>query len=201
MPAYYTNEEIIHMFVNSNEVINNHDTKLGQIKQKLYTINIYTDVQKHSSINKFKYFDYQLIVLRYTELIGYIIYPESHLKIKSIINNNIVTIDEEKTLIKNKLDDLKRELKSEQFQKATKKFVNKLNLAQMNKLLPSDIIENVAEHLVNKRPSKKKSPTNWQNFCKHRKLAGLNYKDNSSIWNSLSFDIKCKYKNPYYTHF
>ena len=45
MPAYYTNEEIIHMFVNSNEVINNHDTKLGQIKQKLYTINIYTDVQ------------------------------------------------------------------------------------------------------------------------------------------------------------
>ena len=38
MPAYYSNEEIIHMFVNSNEVINSHDTKLGHIKQKLYII-------------------------------------------------------------------------------------------------------------------------------------------------------------------
>lgn len=201
MPAYYTDEEIIHMFVNSNEVINSHDTKLGHIKQKLFTISIYTNVQKNIKNHNYKYLDYQLIVLRFTELIGYIIYPESQLKIKSIITNNIVTISEEKSFINSKLNDLKLELKSKQFQKSTKKIINKLNLAQMNKLLPRDIIENVAQHLVNKRPSKKKSPTNWQNFCKHRKLAGLNYKENSSLWNSLSFDIKCKYKNQYYTHF
>jgi hypothetical protein len=200
MPTYYTNEDIIHMFVNSIEVINSYDIKLGHIKQKLNTISIYVNAQKLKD-NKYKYFDYQLIILRFTELIGYIIYPESQLTIKSIISNNIVTIAEEKSLILSKLNDLKLELKSKQFQKATKKIINKLNLAQMNKLLPIDIIENVAQHLVNKRPSKKKSRTNWQNFCKHRKLAGLNYKKNSSVWNSLSFDIKCKYKNQYYTHF
>ena len=71
----------------------------------------------------------------------------------------------------------------------------------MNKLLPNELLENVAYHLAGKRPSKKKQSTNWQNFCKHRKLAGLNYKENSTLWKSLDQSIKNKYKNPYYKHF
>ncbi len=74
-------------------------------------------------------------------------------------------------------------------------------MARSKTLLPDELLENVAYYLTDKRPSKKKQSTNWQNFCKQRKLAGLNYKDNSSIWRSLDSIIKNKYKNPYYTHF
>lgn len=203
MPEYYSKDEFINMFINSEEIINSHDIKLLEVRKKLYTISIYTDYQNHfiKYNNMHKYYYYQSIVLKFTELIGYIIYPNSDFNVKSIITNNLVTTSEEQILINNKIEELNFEFKFKKMQKSANKHTKKLVLAQMHKLLPIDIIEHVAQHLVNKRPSRKKSVTNWQNFCKHRKNAGLNYKDNSIVWKSLEYDIKNKYKNPYYKHF
>lgn len=203
MPEYYSKNEIIDMFNNSQEVINSHDIKLLEVRRKLYTISIYSDYQNHfiKYNNMHKYYYYQSSILKFTKLIESIIYPNSGFKIKSIINNNLVTTSEEQMLINNKIKEIKFEAKLKKMHKSAKKFTNKLKLAQFNKLLPIDIIEHIAEHLVNKRPSKKKLPTNWQNFCKQRKNAGFNYKDNSIVWRSLEHHIKNKYKNPYYKHF
>jgi hypothetical protein len=203
MPEYYSKEEIINMFINSEEVINSHDIKLLEVRQKLYTISIYTNYQNHfiKYNNMHKYYYYQLMVLKFTKLIECIIYPNSGFKIKSIITNNLVTTSEEQILINNKIEELNFEFKFKKMQKSANKHTKKLVLAQMQKILPIDIIEHVAQYLANKRPSRKKSVTNWQNFCKHRKNAGFNYKDNSIVWKSLDYDIKNKYKNPYYKHF
>jgi len=203
MPEYYSKNEIINMFNNSEDVINSYDIKLLEVRRKLYTISIYTDYQNHiiKYNNMHKYYYYQSMVLKFTELIGYVIYHNSDFNVKSIITNNLVTTSEEQILINNKIEEIKFESKFKTVQKSLNKHTTKLLLAQMHKLLPIDIIEHVAEYLVNKRPSRKKLVTNWQNFCKQRKNAGFNYKDNSFIWNSLDYDIRNKYKNPYYKHF
>lgn len=203
MPAYYSKEQFVNMFINSEEeIINSYDLKLNSIKSKVYNISIYSDYQKHHIKNNlFKFYHFQVVILRFTNIIANIIYPVSNLNVTSIITNKLVSIEEESSLIQNKIKELNIEFNLKKINKSAKKFTNKLKLAQFNKLLPIDIIENVAIHLASKRPSKKRVSTNWQNFCKQRKNSGFNYKDNSFIWNSLDYDIKNKYKNPYYKHF
>ena len=103
MPNTIQKDEIINMFNNSEEVINSHDIKL-LIRQKLYTISIYTDYKiliKYNNMHKYYY--YQLMVLKFTKLIECIIYPNSGFKIK-IITNNLVTTNEEQILINNKIE-------------------------------------------------------------------------------------------------
>ena len=51
MPAYYSKEQFINMFINSEEeIINSYDLKLNSIKQKVYNISIYSDYQKLLSL-------------------------------------------------------------------------------------------------------------------------------------------------------
>ena len=129
------------------------------------------------------------------------IYPNHGLTYISIINNKPVSYKEERILLEEKINELQQEIIHIKKLNKSKKILAHLILGSMNKLLPIEILENVAYHLTDKRPSKKKQSTTWQNFCKQRKLAGLNYKDNSSIWRSLDSTIKNKYKNIYYKHF
>ena len=201
MPPYYSNEKIIDMFNNSEEVIHSYDTQLQNVKNLLYTINMYNTVQSYNKNNLMKYYDYQYTILFYTEQIGKIIYPISNLKYKSIKSNLYVSYEEEYMYIKYSINELKSKERHIKIMNKRGTYTNKLIEAGMDKILPVELLENVAYHLVYKRPNKKKPSTNWQNFCKHRKLEGLNYKDNSSIWQSLHIDIKNKYKNPYYKHF
>ena len=118
--------------------------------------------------------------------------------VESYITNKIVSTTEEYILLCNYLKIQKR---TKNALDKSKEICNFLYLGGMNKILPPEIQENIAFHLANKKCSKKKQATNWQNFCKQRKIAGFNYKENSKIWKSLDISIKTKYKNPYYIHF
>ena len=61
MPPYYSNQEIIDMFNNSEEVIHSYDTQLQNVKNLLYTINMYNTVQSYNKNNLMKLCDYQTI--------------------------------------------------------------------------------------------------------------------------------------------
>ena len=201
MPPYFTSEEINIMIAESDELIFNLGNTIANIRAYLSQIRMYTNLQSREVSNTIKYYDWQGHILRLTNTMENIIYPNHGFTYISIINNQPVSYEEESFLIDKKIDEILEEEKHIKKLEKSKKFHKHLVLGSMNKLLPDELLESVAYYLTDKRPSKKKQSTNWQNFCKQRKLAGLNYKDNSSIWRSLDSTIKNKYKNPYYAHF
>ena len=201
MPGYFTSEEINAMIAETNELIFNLGNTIANIRAYLSQINMYTILQTREASNTYKYYCWQWHILRLTSTIENIIYPNHGFTYISSINNKPVSYEEECFMIDEKIDEIQQEQKHIKKLEKSKKFYKFLLLGSMNKLLPDELLENVAYHLTDKRPSKKKQSTTWQNFCKQRKLAGLNYKDNSSIWRSLDSTIKNKYKNPYYAHF
>lgn len=201
MPGYFTSEEINSMIAESNELIFNLGNTIANIRAYLSQINMYTILQSKESPNTLKYYYWQGHILRLTSTMENIIYPNHGFTYISSINNKPVSYEEECFMIDEKIDEIQQEKKHIKKLEKSKKFHKHLVLGSMNKLLPDELLENVAYYLTDKRPSKKKQSTTWQNFCKQRKLAGLNYKDNSSIWRSLDSTIKNKYKNPYYAHF
>jgi len=201
MPGYFTSEEINAMIAESDELIFNLGNTIVNIRAYLSQINMYTNIQSRESSNTLKYYNWQGHILRITSTMENIIYPNHRFTYISRINNKPVLYEEECFLIDEKINEIQQEKKHIKKLEKSKKIHKHLVLGSMNKLLPEELLECVAYHLTDKRASKKRQPTNWQNFCKKRKLVGLNYKDNSPIWRSLDSTIKNKYKNPYYTHF
>lgn len=201
MPGYFTSEEINAMIAESNELILNLGNIRANIRAYLSQISMYTSIQSSVSSNTTKYYLWQCHILRLTNTMENMIYPNHGFTYISIINNKPVSYEEERILLEEKINKIQQEKKHIKKLNKSKKILTHLILGSMNKLLPDELLENVAYYLTDKRPSKKKQSTNWQNFCKQRKLAGLNYKDNSSIWRSLDSTIKNKYKNPYYVNF
>lgn len=201
MPGYFTNEEINIMIAESDELIFNLGNTLSNIRAYLSQIRMYTNLQSKQSSDSVKYYYWQFHIIRITHTIENMVYPNQGFTYISCINKKPVSYEEECYLIDEKIDQILEEEKNIKKLEKSKKIHKELVLGGMNKLLPNELLENVAYHLAGKRPSKKKQSTNWQNFCKHRKLAGLNYKENSTLWKSLDQSIKNKYKNPYYTHF
>ena len=197
MPLYYTKDELQIMFINSNEPF----LSQGYIDILFKTISAYISMQSVKYITNLKYYNYQGHILYSTNLIVKHLYPISGLQYKSIISNSLVSYKQENYYIVQKINEIKSIDRHNAILSKSTKYTNKLIDAGMDTLLPIDILQIIAYHLVYKRPSRKRPSTNWQNFCKQRKLSALNYKDNSSIWQSLSFNIKTKYKNPYYKHF
>ena len=201
MPGYFTSEEINIMISESDELIFNLGNTLANIRAYLSQIRMYTNLQSRETSNSIKYYNWQGHILRITGTMENIIYPNQGFTYISCINNKPVLYEEESFLIDEKMDQIVKEEKHIKKLEKSKQIHKNLVLGGMNKLLPNELLENVAYHLTDKRPSKKRQPTNWQNFCKKRKLAGLNYKDNSTLWRSLDSTIKHNYKNPYYVHF
>ena len=201
MPAYFTSEEINAMIAESNELILNLGNTRANIRAYLSQISMYTSIQSSVSTNTTKYYLWQCHILRLTNTMENMIYPNHGLTYISIINNKPVSYKEERILLEDKINELQQEIIHIKKLNKSKKILAHLILGSMNKLLPIEILENVAYHLTDKRPSKKKQSTTWQNFCKQRTIAGLNYNENKVIWNSLDTTIKNKYKNIYYKHF
>ena len=201
MPGYFTSEEINIMIAESDQLIFNLGMTIVNINAYVSQIRMYTNLQSREASNSIKYYDWQGHILRITGTMENIIYPNQGFTYISYINNKPVSYEEECFLINKKIDEIKQEKKHIKKLEKSKQIHKNLVLGGMNKLLPKELLECVAYRLTDKRPSKKRQPTNWQNFCKQRKLDGLNYKDNSTLWRSLDNTIKHKYKNPYYTHF
>jgi len=201
MPGYFTSEEINIMIAESDQLIFNLGMTIVNINAYVSQIRMYTNLQSREASNSIKYYDWQGHILRITGTMENIIYPNQGFTYISYINNKRVSYEEECFLINKKIDEIKQEKKHIKKLEKSKQIHKNLVLGGMNKLLPNELLENVAYHLTDKRPSKTRQPTNWQNFCKHRKLVGLNYKDNSTLWRSLDSTIKHNYKNPYYVHF
>tara|TARA_Y100000591_G_scaffold313891_1_gene319872 strand:- start:225 stop:770 length:546 start_codon:yes stop_codon:yes gene_type:complete len=99
------------------------------------------------------------------------------------------------------LDKYKNRNKQIQIIKKTHKSFCKLLLTNFHKILPLDIVY----HISTKMPfvhKKKKQPTNWQNFIRHRKLLQIqDNKTNSQVWTQLSQQTKNKYKNKFFNHY
>ena len=201
MPAYFTREQINIMIAESNELIFNLGNTISNIRAYLSQIRMYTNLQSAEDSNKLKYYYWQGHILRITSTMENIIYPNQGFTYISCINNKPVSYEEECFLLDEKIEQIIKEEKHIKKLEKSKKIHTYLVLGSMNKLLPDELLENVAYYLTDKRPSRKKQSTNWQNFCKQRKAAGLNYKENSLVWNSLEHSIKNKYKNPYFKHF
>lgn len=201
MPAYFTNEEIYNMIHESEELIFSIDNAIKNIRYYLSSIYIYINLQLNKSIHSIEYYDKQLFILSFTHLLEKIIYPYSSFKYNSIITNKPVFYEEEYYLLKEKIQDIQLKKKHEKNLQKSKKIYNKLVLGSMKQILPEELLLNVAYHLATKRPSRKRASTNWQNFCKQRKLSKLPYNENSNIWKLLDNDTKNKYKNSHYKHF
>lgn len=201
MPAYFTNEEIYNMIHESEELIFSIDNAIKNTRYYLSNIDIYVNIQLKKSIHSIEYYDKQLFILSFTNILEKIIYPYSSFKYNSIITNKPVFYEEEYYLLKEKIQDIQLKKKHEQNLQKSKKIYNKLVLGSMKQILPEELLLNVAYHLATKRPSRKRASTNWQNFCKQRKLSKFPYNENSNIWKLLDNDTKNKYKNPHYKHF
>ena len=201
MPAYFTKEEIYNMIHESEELIFSIDNAVKNTRYYLSNIDIYVNIQSEKSIHSIEYYDKQLFILSFTNILEKIIYPYSSFKYNSIITNKHVFYEEEYYLLKEKIQDIQVKKKHEQNLQKSKKIYNKLVLGSMKQILPEELLLNVAYHLATKRPSRKRVSTNWQNFCKQRKLSKLPYNENSNIWKLLDNDTKNKYKNPHYKHF
>ena len=201
MPAYFTSDEINTMSEESFESIFNLENTLINVNYYKSSINKLIKTQLEFSNNSIPYYDIQKTILRFTNIIEIIIYSVEGLKYNSIITNNPVLYEEECYLLDEKIEQIKLEEKHKNNLKKSKKIYKKLILGNMTQILPEDLLENISYHLVHKRPSKKKLPTNWHNFCKQRKLNKLPYDENKNIWKLLDNNIKNKYKNPYYKHF
>jgi len=201
MPAYFTNEEIYNMIHESEELIFSIDNAIKNTRYYLSGIDIYINIQSNKSIHSIEYYDKQLFILSFTNILEKIIYPYSSFKYNSIIINKSVFYEEEYYLLKEKIQDIKLKKKHEKNLQKSKNIYNKLVLGGMKQILPEELLLNVACHLATKLPSRKRESTNWQNFCKQRKLSKLHYNENSNIWKLLDNDTKNKYKNSHYKHF
>lgn len=201
MPAYFTNDQINSMISKSNESIFNLENTRINVHYYKSSINKLIKNQLEFSNNSIPYYEIQKTILIFTSQIEIIILPFGGFEYISIINNNPVLYEEEIYLLDEKIEQIKLEEKHKKDLEKSKIIYKKLILGNMTQILPEDILENISYYLVHKRPSKKKQPTNWHNFCKQRKLYNLPYNENKNIWKLLDNNIKNKYKNPYYKHF
>lgn len=198
MPKYYLDSELINMYYESN--ILDNDDKFNVIKHYISIINSFINVQKLHQLESLHYYMYQVFILDYTQMIKNIIDSPDFIY-NSIITNEITTYNEEKVKLIKAQNNIKLlENENKKCLLAKDKYKT-LILANMTQIFPTEILENIAYQLTSKKRSTKKKPTNWHNFCKQRKNANLNYKNNSEIWKSLNYATKNKYKNPYYKHF
>lgn len=199
MPTYYLDSQLISMYYNSIE--SNNDDKFDTIKHYISIINSYNTAQKLHTRESTRYYMLQLDILYFTHIIEKIINLGNLFTYNSIITNENITHNEEKVKLIKACANIILLEKEKQKKLLTNNKYKTLILGNMTQIFPSDILENIAYQLTSKKRSTKKQSTNWQNFCKQRKKATLNHKDNSDIWKSLNHFTKNKYKNPYYKHF
>lgn len=199
MPKYYLDSQLINMYYNQPLGFQ-EDPDISTIKHYISIINSFINVQKLHQLESLHYYMYQVFILDYTQMIKNIIDSPDFIY-NSIITNEITTYNEEKVKLIEAQKNIKLlENENKKCLLAKDKYKT-LILANMTQIFPTEILENIAYQLTSKKRSAKKQPTNWYNFCKQRKNANLNYKDNSEIWKSLNYATKNKYKNPYYKHF
>ena len=199
MPTYYLDSQLISMYYNSIE--SNNDDKFDTIKHYISIIDSYNTAQKLHTRESIRYYMLQLAILDFTHIIEKIINLNNLFTYNSVITKENITHNEEKVKLIKALEDIKLLEKEKQKKLLANNKYKTLILGNMTQIFPSEILENIAYQLTSKKRSTKKQSTNWQNFCKQRKKANLNHKDNSDIWKSLNYSTKNKYKNPYYKHF
>lgn len=101
-----------------------------------------------------------------------------------------------------KLDKYKNRNKEIQIIKKKHKSFCNLLLCNFHKKLPLDIVFYISTIMPYIHKKRKRQPTNWHNFIRHRKeLQIQDGKTDSEVWCNLNNETKNKYKNKFYNHY